>query len=301
MSTRRRRRHTPDQIIRKLRDAEAMLNAGKDEAAVLQTLEVSEATYLRWRKQYGGMKADEAKRLTERRRFGDRRIARLLRREGWLATDTRVYRLRRREGLNVPQKKRKKRRLGSSDNGCHCVRTERADDVWCWDFVFDHTSRGTTLKWLSIVDESTRECLTLKVDRSITSEDVIDTLAELFAMRGVPRGIRSDNGPEFIARSLQRWLNHVAVETLFIEPASPRENGYAECFQSRFRDEFLAIEEFESLTVAHRLSTQWQHDDNHHRPHSALEYLTSVEFAARCTASTPEKSSAASQPSPPFQ
>ena len=163
--------------------------------------------------------------------------------------------------------------------------------------MFDHTSSGTTLKWLSIVDESTRECLTLKVDRSITSEDVIDTLAELFAMRGVPRGIRSDNGPEFIARSLQRWLSHVAVEILFIESGSPRENGYAECFHSRFRDGFLAIKEFESLTAARRLSTQWQHDDNHHRPHNSLEYLTPVKFAARCAASTPEKSSAASQPS----
>ena len=239
--------------------------------------------------------------VKERPRFGYRRIARLLRREGWPASDTRVYRLWRREGLKVPLKKRKRRRLGSSDNGCHRVRAERADDVWCWDFVFDHTTSGTTLKWLSIVDEYTRECLTLKVARSITSEDVIDTLAEQFAMRGVPRCIRSDNGPEFIATSLRQWLSHVAVKTLFIEPGSPWENGYAESFHSRFRDEFLAIEEFESLSAARRLSTLWQHDYNHHRPHSSLEYLTPAEFAARCAASTPEKSSAAPQPSPPFQ
>ena len=245
-----------------------------------------------------------AKRMRElvkkRPRFGYRRIARLLRREGWRASDTRVYRLWRREGLKVPQKKRKKRRLGSSDNSCHRIRAERPNDVWCWDFVFDYTNSGTSLKWLSIVDEYTRECLTLKVDRSITSEDVIDTLAELFAMRGVPRCIRSDNGPEFIAKSLQRWLNRVAVETLFIEPGSPWENGYAESFHSRFRDEFLAIEEFESLSAARRLTTLWQHDYNNHRPHSSLEYLTPIEFAARCAASTPEKPSATPQPSPPF-
>lgn len=211
-----------------------------------------------------------------------------------------MYRLWRREELKVPQKKRKKRRLGSSDNGCHRVRSNGPDAVWCWDFVFDHTIGGTSLKWLSIVDEFTRECLTLKVARSITSEDVIDTLAELFSMRGVPKCIRSDNGPEFIAKNLRGWLSRVSVETLFIEPGSPWENGYAESFHSRLRDEFLAMEEFESLVAARRLSTLWQHDYNHNRPHSSLEYLTPVEFAARWAASTPEKSSATPQPSPPF-
>ena len=130
----------------------------------------------------------------QRPRFGYRRIGALLRREAWRASDTRVLRLWRQEGLKVPQKKRKRRRLGRSDNGCDRRRAEHKDHVWCWDFVFDRTDSGSALKWLSIVDEYTRECLTLKVDRSITSEDVIDTLAELFAMRGSARAYGLNTG-----------------------------------------------------------------------------------------------------------
>jgi putative transposase len=223
--------------------------------------------------------------VRRRPRFGYRRIAALLRSEAWRASATRIYRLWRREGLKVPRKKRKRRRLGKSENGCHRRRAEHKDHVWCWDFVFDHTTSGSTLKWLSIVDEYTRECLALKVARSITSEDVIDTLAELFAMRGVPRHIRSDNGSEFIARAIKRWLAQVKVETLYIAPASPWENGYAESFHSRLRDEFLALEVFESLVAARKLTQAWRDDYNHHRPHGSLGYVTPVEFAARCAAS----------------
>jgi putative transposase len=239
--------------------------------------------------------------VRERPRFGYRRIAALLRKEFWRASATRIYRLWRREGLKVPQKKRKRRRLGKSENGCHRRRAEHKDHVWAWDFVFDHTTSGSTLKWLSIVDEYTRECLALKVDRSITSEDVIDTLAELFAMRGVPRAIRSDNGPEFIARAIQRWLAQVEVQTLYIEPGSPWENGYAESFHSRLRDEFLALEVFESLIAARKLTQAWRDDYNHHRPHSSLEYVTPAEFAARCTASAPKLLSATPQATSPLQ
>jgi putative transposase len=223
--------------------------------------------------------------VRQRPRFGYRRIAALLRTEAWRASATRIYRLWRREGLKVPQRKRKRRRLGTSDNGCHRRRAEHKDHVWCWDFVFDHTTSGSTLKWLSIVDEYTRECLALKVDRSITSEDVIDTLAELFAMRGVPRHIRSDNGPEFIARAIQRWLRQVEVQTLYVEPGSPWENGFAESFHSRLRDEFLALEVFESLVAARKLTAAWREDYNHHRPHSSLGYVTPAEYAARCCSS----------------
>jgi transposase InsO family protein len=239
--------------------------------------------------------------VKQRPRFGYRRIGLLLRQAGWQASDTRVYRLWRREGLKVPQKKRKKRRLGTSANGCIRRRAEHKDHVWAWDFVFDRTTNGSPLKWLSIVDEYTRECLALKVDRSITSEDVIDTLAELFAMRGVPQCIRSDNGPEFVAKAVQRWLKQVAVEALYIEPGSPWENGYAESFHSRIRDEFLSIEEFESLSAARPLTTTWREDYNDHRPHSSLGYVTPAEFAARCATSTPESPSATPQASPPFQ
>ena len=198
--------------------------------------------------------------VRERPRFGYRRIAALLRSESWRASATRIYRLWRREGLKVPRKKRKHRRLGRSANSCHRRRALHKDHVWCWDFVFDRTTSGSALKWLSIVDECTRECLALKVDRSITSEDVIDTLAELFAMRGVPKCIRSDNGPEFMARAIQRWM-------------------------SRLRDEFLSTEMFESLAAARKLTAAWRNDYNHYRPHSSLGYVTPVEFAARCAAS----------------
>jgi transposase InsO family protein len=239
--------------------------------------------------------------VVRRPRFGYRRIGSLLRSEGWRASDTRLYRLWRREGLKVPCKRRKRRSLGSSTNACHLRKAEHKDHVWCWDFVFDRTTNGSPLKWLSIVDEYTRECLALKVDRSLTSEDVIDTLAELFAMRGVPRSIRSDNGPEFIARAIQRWLEKVEVQALYIEPGSPWENGYAESFHSRFRDEFLAMEEFETLAAARRLTKHWRDDYNQTRPHSSLGYVPPAVFAARCVASVPEKTSAAPQPSPPLQ
>ena len=148
----------------------------------------------------GKPRSDEAplvKRMLQlaraRPRFGYRRIGGLLVLEGWRAGLSRVFRLWRREGLKVPQKKRKRRRLGTSANGCHRRQAEGPNDVWCWDFIFDRTENGSQLKWLSVIDEYTRECLALKVDRGITSSDVIDTLAELFAMRGVPKHIRSDS------------------------------------------------------------------------------------------------------------
>jgi transposase InsO family protein len=124
------------------------------------------------------------------------------------------------KGWKVPQKKRKRRRLGGSRNGYHLLRPEQKDHVWCWDFVFDPTSSGSSLKSFSIVDEFTRECLTLKVDRSIRSEDVIDTLAELFSFRGVPQCIRSDNGPEFVSRANQCWLSQLEINSLYIEPGA---------------------------------------------------------------------------------
>lgn len=233
----------------------------------------------------------------QRPRFGYRRIAVLLRREGWRASATRVLRLWRREGLKVPAKRRKKRAIGTSGQACHVRRAEHPDHVWCWDFVFDRTEAGSPLKWLSIVDEYTRECLTLKVDRGITAEDVIDTLAELFAMRGVPAAIRSDNGPEFVATTIRRWLELVGVETRYIAPGSPWENGYAESFHSRLRDEFLAVEVFESLAAARRRTALWREDYNQVRPHSSLGYLTPTEFAARRAASAP----AGATPQPTLQ
>lgn len=220
----------------------------------------------------------------QRPRFGYRRIAALLRAEAWNASATRVLRLWRREGLKVPQKRRKRRCFGDGRNACHVQRAKSKDDVWTWDFIFDRTTSGSVLKWLSIVDEHTRECLALKVDRGITSEDVIDTLAELLAMRGAPRAIRSDNGPEFVAHAIRRWLDQVSTQTLCVEPGSPWQNGYAESFHSRLRDEFLGLEIFDSLHEARRLTAAWREDYNHCRPHSSLGYQTPARFAAGCAA-----------------
>ena len=220
-----------------------------------------------------------------RPRFGYRRIAALLRQEKFRASATRILRLWRKEGLNVPRKKRKRRALGSGAASVLARPAQAANDVWCWDFTFDRTAAGSPLKWLSIIDEFTRECLCLKVDRGITSEAVIDWLAELLAMRGAPRCIRSDNGPEFIARAIRQWLARVGVETLYVEPGSPWQNGYAESFHGRFRDEFLGLEQFESLAAARKLTAAWKDDYNHRRPHGSLGYQTPAAFAARCCSS----------------
>lgn len=256
----------------------------------------------------GKPRGDDAKlcrRLRElvrrRPRFGYRRLTALLRREGWLVNAKRVHRLCRQEGLKVRRNLRKRRATGKSSNACIVRRAEHQDHVWTWDFVFDRTTSGTTLKWLSIVDEYTRECLALKVDRGITSEDVIDTLAELFAMRGVPKAIRSDNGPEFTSGAIREWLRRLQIDLLYIAPGSPWENGYAESFHSKLRDEFLDRELFENQLAARRLTAAWKDDYNQERPHSSLEYVTPAEFAARCAASIPEKASAKPQPSLPFQ
>ena len=196
----------------------------------------------------------------------------------------RIYWLWRREGLRVPKKTVKKRRLGHSGNSCVRRRSEHKDHIWTWDFIHDRTATGRPLKWLAITDEYTRECLALEVDRSITAERVLDVLTNLFLTRGVPQHIRSDNGPEFIAQAIRRWLESVGVEALYIEPGSPWENGYAESFHGRVRDEFLAMEVFESVPAARRLTAAWREDYNHVRPHSSLGYVAPVEFARRCAA-----------------
>ena len=198
----------------------------------------------------------------------------------------RVYRLWRQEGLKVPQKQHKKRRLGHSANSCVRRKAEHKDHVWTWDFIHDRTTNGRPLKWLSIVDEYTRECLALEVGRSITAEKVIDVLVDLFRIRGVPKHIRSDNGPEFIAQAIRRWLPQAGVETLYVAPGSPWENGYVESFHSRLRDELTNREEFSNLAEAKYLADAWRLEYNHRRPHSSLRYRTPAEFAAGCAAAS---------------
>lgn len=224
--------------------------------------------------------------VREHPRYGYRHVWALLRREGWRVNRKRVYRLWRAEGLRVPRKQRKKRYLGHGVNGCARHRAEHKDHVWAWDFIHDRTHEGRPLKWLSIVDEYTRECLALEVGRGMTADGVIDVLAELLAVRGVPKHIRSDNGPEFIAAAIRRWLEHAKVGPLYIEPGSPWENGYAESFHSRLRDELLNRVEFVDLADARALGTAWRLEYNHRRPHSSLGYQTPAEFSAGCAAAS---------------
>ena len=186
--------------------------------------------------------------------------------------------------MKVSLKQRKRRRMGSSENGCKRRRAEHKDHVWSYDFVMDRTEDGRQLKMLPVVDEYTRECLHLEVQRSITKEDVVAILAKLFLERGEPKFIRSDNGPEFIAKAVKGWLEDAGVKTLYIEPGSPWENAYSETFNSRFRDELLDREEFSSLLEAKVLAGDYREYYNHRRPHSALGYQTPAEFGALCAA-----------------
>jgi transposase InsO family protein len=222
----------------------------------------------------------------ENPRYGYRRVWALLRREGWRVNKKRVYRLWRKEGLKVPQKQRKRKRLsGTSENGCTRRRAQYKDHVWSYDFVMDRTEDGRQLKMLPIVDEYTRECLSIEVGRSITAKEVVATLARLFSKRGEPKFIRSDNGPEFIARAAKSWLEISGVKTLYIEAGSPWENAYSETFNSRFRDELLDREVFSSVLEARVLAGDYQEHYNHQRPHSALGYQTPAEFGALYEAS----------------
>jgi putative transposase len=215
-------------------------------------------------------------------RYGYRRIWALLRAEGWRVNRKRVYRLWRKQGLKVPKKQRKKRRRGSSANSCVRRRAAAKDHVWAWDFIHDRTADGRPLKWLSVVDEYTRECLALEVGRGMTAAGVIGVLAVLFGRRGAPAHVRSDNGPEFIAKAIRGWLATAGVEALYIEPGAPWENGYAESFHGKLRDELLEREEFTSVLEARVVSRAWKEEYNTVRPHSALGYRTPAAFGASC-------------------
>ena len=213
-------------------------------------------------------------------RYGYRRVWALLRQEGWTVNRKRIWRLWQREGLKVPMKRPKKRRLGHSANGILRHRATHRNHVWAWDFIFDTTANGRSLKWFSLVDEFTRECLALEVGRTMTATDVVDVLIELVQTRGVPGHIRSDNGPEFIAGAIRSWLGRSGIGTLYIAPGSPWENGYAESFHARLRDELLNLEVFATVAEGKMLATQWRLEYNHRRPHSSLGYRTPAAFAA---------------------
>ena len=219
-------------------------------------------------------------------RYGYRRIWALLDREGWSVNKKAVRRIWRQSGLKLagPRAVPKPRRPHGQDiNGCHLRPSRGKDDVWTWDFLFDRTSDGRSLKWLSLIDEYTRECLTLEAHRGMTAEEIQEILAGVVARRGAPpHRIRSDNGPEFAAMAVQSYLESSGSGTLYVAPASPWQNGFAESFHSKLRDEFLNCEDFESVAQAQALADLWKEEYNTERPHSSLKYRTPAEFAATC-------------------
>jgi transposase InsO family protein len=216
--------------------------------------------------------ADITALATRYGRYGYRRITALLNKQSWQVNHKRVERIWRQEGLKVPKKQSKRGRLWLNDGSCIRLRPEYKDHVWSYDFVTARTADGRAFRMLNLIDEYTRECLAILVDRRITSGDVIDQLLNLFILQGIPEHIRSDNGPEFTAKAIRNWLTKLGVKTLFIEPGSPWENGYIESFNGKLRDELLNREIFMTLTEAEVLIEQWRQEYNQVRPHSSLGY-----------------------------
>jgi transposase InsO family protein len=224
--------------------------------------------------------ADDEQRLTadiialarQYGRYGYRRITALLRQAGWRVNAKRVERIWRREGLKVPSRQPKRGRLWLNDGSCIRLRPERPGHVWAYDFVEDRTHDGRKFRMLTVIDEFTRECLAITVARRLNSDDVLATLTDLFVEREPPAHIRSDQGPEFIAIAVKSWLGQIGVTTLYIEKASPWENGYNESFNGKLRDELLNMEVFYTLAEAKVLIEAWRRHYNTERPHSSLGY-----------------------------
>jgi transposase InsO family protein len=224
--------------------------------------------------------ADDEERLTadivalarQYGRYGYRRITALLRQAGWPVNAKRVERIWRREGLKVPARQPRRGRLWLNDGSCIRLRPERPNHVWAYDFVEDRTYDGRKFRMLTVIDEFTRECLAITVARRLKSDDVLATLTDLFADRGPPEHVRSDQGPEFIATAVKAWLGRLGVKTLYIEKASPWENGYNESFNGKLRDELLNPEVFYTLAEARVLIEAWRRHFNTRRPHSSLGY-----------------------------
>ncbi len=248
---------------------------GVSERRACRVLEQPRAT-----QRYRVVEGEYERRLTDRivelagqyGRYGYRRITAMLRREGWNVNHKRVERIWRQEGLKVPKKQPKRRRLWLGDGSCIRLRPQYRDHVWSYDFVQARTHDGRAFRMLTVLDEYTRECVAIHVARKVKSDDLIARLTELFVYRGVPDYIRSDNGPEFTAEALREWLAKLDVKTLFITPGSPWENGYNESFNGKLRDELLNGEIFDTLLEARVLIEMWRKEYNEVRPHSSLGY-----------------------------
>lgn len=207
-------------------------------------------------------------------RYGYRRIHALLKVEmpDLTINHKRVERIWREQGLKVPRKQPRKRRLWLNDGSCIRLRPEHKNHVWSYDFVEDRLANGRKVRWLNIIDEYTRECLASIPKKRWQHAEIICLLADLFLMKGTPCYLRSDNGSEFTAKKLREWLKTVAVSTAFIEPGSPWENGYCESFNSKMRDEFLNLEIFDTMYEVEVLTKLWVSEYNTVRPHSSLGY-----------------------------
>lgn len=223
-------------------------------------------------------KADDEARMRvialakEYGRYGYRVIWSFMRDEGFEVNPKFVYRVWREEGLKVPKRQPKRARIFLSDGSVIRLRAEHKNHVWSYDFVTDQTRDGRKFRSLNIIDEFTHEALACYVARTIRASDVVDVLTELFVQHGTPTHIRSDNGPEFVAKHLVCWLDELNVKTSFITPGSPWENGYIESFNGRMRAEFLDGEIFNTLEEAKILCEQWRRFYNTKRPHSSLGY-----------------------------
>jgi putative transposase len=229
----------------------------------------------------------EIKRLARRHpRLGYRMIHALLVRQGWTINVKRVRRLWIELGLKRPVRLRKARKLrvkpGTSANSCVNQPTRFKNDVWTCDFIFGRTAGGRPLKWLTLVDEYTRECLVLHPATSIAGADVRRIMARVVGRRGAPTRIRSDNGSEFICQSLLNWLPGVGTKPIPVAAGSPWQNGYIESFHSRLRDEFLERVEFDDVADARAKASWYRREYNAVRPHSSLSYATPKEFSAAC-------------------
>ena len=222
-------------------------------------------------------------------RYGYRRITALLQQAGWQVGKDRVQRIWRREGLKAPQKQRPRGRLWLNDGSCIRLRPERPNHVWSYDFVSARTHDGRTIRMLTLIDEFTRECLAIRVARRLGRYEVIETVADVMLFRGIPENIRSDNGSEFVAEELRKWLAKVGTGTLYIEPGSPWENGYCESFNGKLRDECLNGEIFYSLKEAQIVIEKWRVNYNTKRPHSALGYRPPA--PAACSPLVPKQNS----------
>jgi transposase InsO family protein len=238
----------------------------------------STARYKPKRQAGGAALRDRVRKLASRhKRYGYRRITRLMRREGSQINEKRVHRIWKAEGLQVSRGKRRKRRYGPQ--GEVLKKAEHPNHVWSYDFAHDRTEKGRQLRMLTVLDEFTRECLSIEVGHSLNSEDVIQVLEWLTLVRGHPEYLRSDNGPELVADVVQRWLAEQGSKTIYITPGSPWENAYIESFIGRLRDECLNQHLFANLGEAREIVEDWRQEYNEYRPHSSLGYRTPLEFA----------------------